>query len=109
MPFFTPDGATYFYKSILPQRGENEKKGFTPKKNETQGFCPWGIQTEPFAACWADFVPKTFQHPDLYTGEPISYYPRKGNEKKGFTQKIDETQEFLYLGHSNWTICSLLS
>ena len=29
--------------------------------------------------------------------------------KKKIHLKVNETQGFLYLGHSNWTICSLLS
>ena len=41
-----------------------------------KSFSNWGIQTGPFAACYADFVPKFFRFPYLYTGEPISYYPR---------------------------------
>ena len=31
------------------------------------------------------------------------------NGKKGNHPKMDDTQGFLHLGHSNWTICSLLS
>ena len=46
-----------------------------------------GIQTGPFAAGKADFVPTNFQFPDLYTRKPISYYPKAENEKKGITQK----------------------
>ena len=64
--------------------------------DETQGFLTLGIQIGPFAACKADFVPKKIHFPDLYTGAPLSYYPREGkrgeaagagNGKKGFTQK----------------------
>ena len=48
---------------------------------------------------------------------PIPYYPRERRKGcssvrqwgKGNHPKVNETQEFLYLGHSNWTICSLLS
>ena len=50
-------------------------------------------------------------------GGPIPYYPRerkKGSSRgrkwgKGNHPKVNEKQGFLYLGHSNWTICSLLS
>ena len=38
--------------------------------------------------------------------------PQRANKrKKGIhpTLKLDETEGFLCLGHSNWTICSLLS
>ena len=50
-------------------------------------------------------------------GGPIPYYPRerkKGSSRgrkwgKGNHPKVNETQGFQYLGHSNWTICSLLN
>ena len=49
---------------ITPERERKEtagagngKKGFTQKWMRHRGFCTWGIQTGPFAACWADFVP----------------------------------------------------
>ena len=50
-------------------------------------------------------------------GGPISYYPserKKGSSRgwkweKGIHTKVNETQGFQYLGHSNWTICSLFS
>ena len=35
--------------------------------------------------------------------------PRAENWGKGNHSKVNETQWFLTLGHSNWTICSLLS
>ena len=49
-------------------------------------------------------------------GAPISYYPRerkKGRIRgwkwgKGNHPKVNETEGFLTLEHSNWTICSLL-
>ena len=64
-----------------------------------RGFCTRGIQTGPFA-----FVPKYFQLPDLYTGKPITFYPRAENEKKGIPKNGEKG--FLCFGHSNWTICS---
>ena len=50
-------------------------------------------------------------------GGPISYYPRERRqgssrgwkEENGIHSKVTETQGFLYLEHSNWTICSLLT
>ena len=50
-------------------------------------------------------------------GGPISYYPRERKEgrsrcwkwEKENPPKVNETQWFLDLGHTNWTICSLLS
>ena len=59
------------------------KKMNSPKNWIRQGgFCTWAIQTEPFVACQADFIPKNFQLPHLYTGKPISYYPREGKMRK---------------------------
>ena len=49
----------------------------TQKRIRDSGFSTWGIQTGPFAACGADFVPKFFHFSDLYTGAPFSYYPRE--------------------------------
>ena len=49
-----------------------------------RGFIAWGIQTGPFAACWANFVLKFFQLFTFILGAQC-------------------------LWHSNWTICSLLS
>ena len=52
---------------------------------------------------------------NLHTGEPNSYCrycPRERlnlKMRKGNSRKMDVTQWFWYLGHSNWTICSLLS
>ena len=94
----------------------NEKKGFSQKWLRHRGFCTWGIQIGPFAACWADFVLKNFHLPDLCTGAPISYYPRESKEgsrmewkwEKRIHPKVNESQGFLYLRHSNWTICCLL-
>ena len=42
-------------------------------------------------------------------GSPIPYYPRRQNRRKGKTPRLDDTQVFQCLGHSNWTICRRLS
>ena len=48
-------------------------------------------------------------------GAPFSYYCRERGRKKGLTMgkrkssKSEWDTEVLYLGHSNWTICSLSS
>ena len=57
--------------------------------DETQiSFCTWGIRIGPFEACYTDFVPNNFNHPELYTGESNSLLPQRAeNEKKGFTHK----------------------
>ena len=56
-----------------------------------------------------------FCSPDLQTFSPLyweanSYYPRGLIWEKGIlpTPKMDKTESFQCLGHSNWTICSLL-
>ena len=77
---------------------ENDKKGFIQKWMRHRGFCTWGIQTEPFAVGKADFDPKIFQLPNLYTGEPISYCPIAENEKKVFTQKCMRHRGFCTWG-----------
>ena len=52
--------------------------------------------------------------PTFILGAPISYYPRERKQLglemgKGIQSKVNETQGFQHLGHSNWTICSLSS
>ena len=74
---------------ITPKRGREEgpgakngKRGNLQKWMRHRGFWPWGIQIGPFETWkWGKR-----NHP-----------------------KVNETQGFLTLGHSNWTICSLLS
>ena len=71
---------------ILPFTWGNSKGWWWPLKHqkldETLGFCTRGIQAGPLAACWADFVTNIFLLPHLYTGAPISYYPREGEKRK---------------------------
>ena len=52
-----------------------------------------------------------FQTFSLLYWEANSYYPRGLIMEKGIlpTSEMDDTHEFDCLGHSNWTICSLLS
>ena len=62
---------------LLPQRAENEKNGFTQNWMRHRGFCTWGIQTGPLAACGEVLVQK-FLHLQIFIlGTPISYYPRE--------------------------------
>ena len=89
--FHQPDLYTGESNSSLPQREENEKKGFTQKWMRHRGFCTWGIQTGPIAACYADFVQKYFHHPDLYTGESNSLLPQSWIWEKGIHPKIEKT------------------
>ena len=92
-------------------RAKYEKKGFTQKWKRHGGFCTWGFQTGPFAACWADLVLKISHLFDFHTGESNYLLPQgEGLEiRKGIPPTVDETQGFLTLGQSNCTICSLLS
>ena len=69
---------------LMPQRGENEKKGFTQKCMRHRGFSAWGSQTWSFAACWADFVPKFFNLSELYTGGSHFLLPQRVSEKNGW-------------------------
>ena len=75
-----------------------------------RGLGAWGIQTGPFAVHWAHFVPKDFHLFHLHTGRPILITPEGQLWEKGVlpTPKLDETEGFGCLGHSNWTICSPL-
>ena len=47
-----------------------------------KGFCTWGIQTKPFAACCADFDPKFCNSPILHTGGSNSLLPQRGEGRK---------------------------
>ena len=73
-----------------------------------RGFSAWGIQTGPFAAHEATFVLEIFQLFHFYTGRPILITPEGQYREKGNypNPKLDETEGFQCLGHSNWTICS---
>ena len=75
------------------------------------GFSAWGIQTGPFAILGAHFVSKDFQLFHFHTGRPILIAPEGWKLEKGIhpTSKLNETEGFQCLGHSNWTMCSPLS
>ena len=45
----------------------------------------------------------------LYWGSHFLLHPKELKIKQGIHPKMDETQGFQYLGHSNWTLCSLLT
>ena len=88
------------------------------KVNETQGFLTLGhsickhlkLAMLVLSQHFSSFLP-------LILGGPIPYHPKLQREKgrkeqglkmgKGKSPKVNETQGFLTLGHSNWTICSL--
>ena len=62
---------------LLPQRVNNGKRGFIQLQNwmRQRGFSAWAIQTGPFAAHWAHFVPEDFQLFHFHTGRPILITP----------------------------------
>ena len=74
-------------------------------------FDALSIQTGPLAALWANFSQTIFQLFHFHTGRPILITPEGQYWEKGnfSTPKLDETEGFQCLGHSNWTICSPLS
>ena len=99
---------------ITPERGRKERTGpgngemgITQKWIRQRGSCLWGIQIRPFAVCLADFVQNIFK---LFTFQwEVQFRERKGGWGKGNHSKVNETQGFLTWGHSNLTICCLLS
>ena len=74
-------------------------------------FSAFGIQTGPLAFSWALFVLENFTLFHLHTGEPILITPEGQLSEEGIlpTSKLDDVEGFQCQGHSNWTICSLIS
>ena len=97
--------------SYYPREWKREK-GIHPKVDETRGFLYLGHSNWTIWSLLSWFrlqiIPSSWSS-YWGVGSPISYYPREWKWEKGIHPKLDETQGFLYLGHSNWTICSLLS
>ena len=97
---------------FLPQEGQLWEKGILPTRNwmRQRGFSAWAVQTGPLAALCTSHIPKLFQLIHLHTGEPILITPEGQLSEKGIlpTPKLDETEGFQCLGHSNWTISSPL-
>ena len=98
---------------LLPQSANNGKGEFIQLQNRMrQGvFSAWGIQTRPFAALCTSHFLRIFQLFHFYTGRPILITPEGQYWEKGnlLTSKVDETEGFQCLWHSNWTICILLN
>ena len=102
---------------ITPERGAgNEKRDSSNSEKDTGQYLGHSNRTVCIA-CGADFVPWNFHLPDLYTGGSQFLLPQREEERKeqglklgkGNSPKVNETQGFLTLGQSNWTICSLLN
>ena len=82
---------------------------------ETQGFLTMGHSNWTICSLLNWFCSKEFPPIYLlYWERPFLITPERGRSrgwkwKKRNSLKVDETQGFLTLGHSNWTICSLLN
>ena len=91
------------------QRANNGKGQFLQPQNwmRQRVFSAWGIQSGPFASHYATFVLEIFHLFHFHTGRPILITPEGQYGEKGIhpTSKLDETEGFQCLGHSNWTIC----
>ena len=72
----------------------------------TKGFLIPGRSNWTICSLLSRFCSKSFPT-SLYWGVQflITLEPKM---RKGIHSTVNETQGFLYLGHSNWTICSLL-
>ena len=51
-----------------------------------RGLSAWGIQTGPFAPCYANFIFQILQLFHFHTGGQILLPQRANNEKREFTQ-----------------------
>ena len=99
-------------KACCIKTGLKIGKGNSPKVNETQGFLSLGHSRWTTCGLLNWFCPikcPPFCHashnkPFLYYGEAAGAENWNGNSKK-----INETQGFMTLGHSNWTIWNLFS
>ena len=81
--------------------------------NETQGLLyTWGaFELDHLLPVELNMFQKMSALLIFILESPIPYYPRERGwrMRKGIHSKVNETQGFQYLGHSNWTICSLLN
>ena len=77
---------------------------------DTQGFRYLGHSNWTIFSLLNWFCPRIFPSSwSLYWGSHFLLPQRAENEEKGLTKKMEDTQGFQYLGHSNWTIFSLLN
>ena len=101
---------------ITPERGrQNIRKGNSPKLDETQGLQCRGHSKWTICSLLSWFCSQIFPSSNHASHNkpnmPILITPERGrkNIRKGNSPKLDETQGFQYLGHSNRTFRSLLS
>ena len=100
-PFLLPQRANFGSWENFPSPNMDDTEGF-----QCLGHSNWTIYG-PLSPFYSDIFP-TFS---LSSCGANSYYSRGLIMGKGIhpTSKLDETKGFQWLGHSNWTICSLLS
>ena len=92
-------------------------KGNSSKVNETQGFMTLWHSNWTICSLLNWFRSKKFPPFNrAFHNNPIIYTAERGIKEgtgqkmgKGTSSKVNETRGSLILGHSNWTICSLLS
>ena len=81
--------------------------------NKTEGFECLGHSNWTICSPSSPFCLSNFQFVSSLYWEAISYYPRGlpiGEKREFFQfQKLNETEVFVCLGHSNWTIYSPFS
>ena len=112
LPFILGGPIPYYPRERKKGSSSGRKwgKGNHPKVNETQGFLYLGHSNWTICSLLSWFCSKNCPTIWLsYWEFQLSVTPERGKWEKGIHPKVDETQGFLYLGHSNWTICSLLS
>ena len=91
-------------------RGREERgKGNPPKVNKTQGFQYLGHSNWSIFCLLSWFLSKMFPTFDIDIVGPHFLLPQREETGKGNQPKVDETQGFQHLGHSNQTNCSQLN
>ena len=114
-PIFSPSfwEANSYYPRAIAQSEEGWKweKGKHQKYMRVRVGSARGIQIGPFAAYQDNFVQQIFQLFYFHAERPILITPEWGRLKMGNVKspEMDESQGLQCLGHSNRTICSLLS
>ena len=93
---------------LLPQSWKWEK-WVHRIMDESQWFLSSGHSNWTFCSLWSGFCSKMFPPSRSVYWRVQFLLPQRRKREKGIHQKMDETQGFLSLWYSNWTICSLLS
>ena len=101
--------------SVLPQRVGMRKRD-SPKNRWDTGVSVLGaFKLDHLQPVELILSQKMSTFLSFILGAPFSYYCRERGRKKGLTMgkrkssKSEWDTGVLYLGHSNWTICSLIS